>query len=244
MKKLFAFALIAMVQATSIGWAQTNTQSLSPATISVGKAAADSGGETVADIDGNVYHTVKIGNQTWLVENLAATRFNDGTAIPRVTDGKHWHELTTPGFCWYGNSEAKNGTTYGALYNWHAVNSGKLCPPGWHVPTDKEWTELADFINSWAVAAGRLKEPGNAHWIGPNAGMEEDKLVGFKAIPGGYRLGNGTFLGIGAYGFWWCADAANNQTAWRRLMFYNKGEVARSNNSKQNGASVRCVKDR
>ena len=96
---------------------------------------------TVTDIDGNVYNTVKIGTQTWMVENLKTTRFNDGTAIPNVTDASAWNALTTPGYCWYDNNEA-NKATYGALYNWYAVNTGKLAPASWHVATDADWKKL------------------------------------------------------------------------------------------------------
>ena len=98
------------------------------------------------DADGNVYHTVTIGTQTWTVENLKTSKYNDGTKIPLVTDGTTWGNLTTPGYCWHNNDAATNKATYGALYNWYAVNTGKLAPSGWHVPTDAEWTTLENYL--------------------------------------------------------------------------------------------------
>ena len=108
----------------------------------------------VVDIDGNVYHTVTIGTQVWMVENLKTTRYNDGTAIPLVTDGTAWAALTTPGYCWYNNDSATYKNTYGALYNWYAVNTGKLAPTGWHVPTDSEWTVLTTYLGGESLQAG------------------------------------------------------------------------------------------
>ena len=101
---------------------------------------------SVTDIDGNNYKTIQIGTQTWIDGNLKTTRYNDGTVIPNVTDIYAWEALTTPGFCWYDNNEDTNKATYGALYNWFAVNTGKLCPVGWHVPTDAEWTTLTTYL--------------------------------------------------------------------------------------------------
>ena len=108
----------------------------------------------VVDIDGNVYHTVTIGTQVWMVENLKTTKYNDGTAIPLVTDNTAWGALTTPGYCWYNNDSATYKNTYGALYNWYAVNTGKLAPTGWHVPTDSEWTVLTTYLGGQSVAGG------------------------------------------------------------------------------------------
>lgn len=113
-------------------------------------------GQTVTDIDGNVYNTVEIGTQQWMAENLKVTS-NEGTAIPLVTDGIGWNNLTTPGYCWYNNDNTTYGDVYGALYNWYGVNAGNFCPVGWHVPTDAEWTVLNDYLGGSSVAGGKLK---------------------------------------------------------------------------------------
>ena len=101
---------------------------------------------SITDKDGNVYTSVTIGTQVWMKENLKTTKYNDGTAIPLVTDGAAWESLTTPGYCWYNNDAATYKATYGALYNRYTANSGKLCPAGWHVPADSEWTTLTDYL--------------------------------------------------------------------------------------------------
>ena len=111
-----------------------------------GNPANNDNPNTVTDIDGNVYTTVTIGTQTWTVENLRVTRYNDGTAIPHVKDSSAWFNLTSPGYCYYSNDSASNAFKYGALYNWHAVGTGKLAPAGWHVPTVEEWTELENYL--------------------------------------------------------------------------------------------------
>jgi uncharacterized protein (TIGR02145 family) len=100
----------------------------------------------VTDKDGNVYHTVTIGTQTWMVENLKTTKYNDGTAIPFITDNSAWANLTTPGYCWYNNDSTTYKNMYGALYNWYAVSTGNLAPKGWHVATDAEWTTLQNYL--------------------------------------------------------------------------------------------------
>ncbi len=112
---------------------------------------------TVTDIDGNVYNTVVIGSQVWLQENLKTTKFKDGSAIPNVTSDSEWGSINTPGFCWYDNDQAANKNKYGALYNWHTVNTGKLCPEGWRVPTNADWTELIDELGGETMAANKLK---------------------------------------------------------------------------------------
>ncbi len=156
--------------------------------------------DTVTDIDGNVYHTVTIGTQVWLVENLKTTRYNDGTSIPLVTDSAAWSNADTSAYCWYNNDIA-NKNTYGALYNWFTVNTGKLAIAGWHIPTDAEWTTLTDYLGGESIAGGKLKETGTTHWRSPNAGATNES--GFTALPGGHRDVNGTFSAMGDDGFWW-----------------------------------------
>jgi uncharacterized protein (TIGR02145 family) len=175
--------------------------------------------DSIADIDGNFYETVKIGTQIWMSENLKTTRLNDGTLIPNVTEGIAWHEeygITTPAYCWYNNDAFTYKETYGALYNWYAINTGNLCPTGWHVPLRDEWETLINYLGGDRVAGGKLKatgtiEGGNGLWQTPNTGATDE--VCFKGLPGGYRyyydnLQGGVldFANIGQYGQWWCDD--------------------------------------
>jgi len=200
------------------------------------------GSETVTDIDGNEYHTVTIGTQTWLVENLKTTKYNDGTSIPNVTDNNERGNLSTPGYCWY-NNDATNKNPYGALYNGYTVNTGKLAPIGWHVPTDAEWTILTTYLGGESVAGGKLKETGTTHWLSPNNGATNES--GFTALPGGISGGDGTFLHIGYGGFWWSSTENDTYTfiAWYRVLDYNLNYISRNSNSKNLGFSVRCVRD-
>ena len=161
----------------------------------------DAGLYTINDVDGNEYNTVKIGDQVWMVENLKVTKYNDGTDIPLVTDITDWGNLSTPGYCWYNNDQATYGNTYGALYNWHTVNTGLLCPTGWHVPSDAEWTTLTDFLGGASDAAIVLKDSTELFW--PIADVATNE-TGFTALPAGYRF-NGSFDNINIAGFWWSA---------------------------------------
>lgn len=206
---------------------------------------------TVTDIDGNFYNTVTIGTQVWMKENLKTTTFNDGTPISEVTDFTEWLSLNTPGYCWYDNNENANKETYGALYNWTAVVSGKLCPTGWHIPSDQEWQTLVLFIDPDAEAGfsesvdggSKLKESGTVHWSEPNDDATNE--YGFSALPGGCRLiyNNLNFYGIYEFGFWWSSTEYNDTRIWIVDMGYNYTNLARYTSAKLNGESVRCVKD-
>lgn len=196
---------------------------------------------TVTDVEGNVYPIVRIWDQWWMAENLKTTRYNDNTAIPLVTDNTAWSNLGTPGYCWYSNDQATYGNTCGALYNWHTVNTGKLCPTGWHVPSDDEWTELTDYLGGTSVAGGKLKETGTFYWLTPNTDATNE--TGFTALPGGKRDDDGDFNLYGLYGYWWSATEDNEYNAWYRYMSYKSSEVIRSSWDKERGFSVRCVMD-
>jgi uncharacterized protein (TIGR02145 family) len=196
---------------------------------------------TVTDADGNVYHTVKLGTQTWTVENLKTTKFNDGTSIPLVPDGTAWLNLATPGYCWYNNDATTNKATYGALYNWYAVNTGKLAPAGWHIPTDAEWDILSVYLGGNNVSGGKLKEFGTAHWNSPNAGVTNES--GFSALPGGCRLNDGNFFGIGGYGSWWGATDFGASYAYNRSLGYDHDYLDRIDYYKSCGFSVRLLRD-
>ena len=199
---------------------------------------------TVTDIDGNVYLTVTIGTQVWMVENLKTTRYNDGTAIPLVADTTVWGTyLASPGYCWYNNDPATYKNLYGALYNWYTVNTGKLAPTGWHVPTDSEWTVLYAYLYGKSVAGGYLKESGTVHWASPNTGASNE--TGFSALPGGFRYGgNGSFYGIDTIGSWWSATSfVANSESWSYYLHYNTEDISRNYEGIGDGYSVRCIKN-
>jgi uncharacterized protein (TIGR02145 family) len=225
----------------------------------------NSPGPSLTDIEGNIYKTVRIGRQTWMAENLKTTKYNDNTAIPLVTDNVAWSNLTTSAYCWY-NNDITNKTTYGALYNGYTVNTKKLCPSGWHVPTYTEYYFLGSYLIEWSPdwhtrqrkpSGGLLKEAGTTHWISPNTGATNS--TGFTGLPGGIRYGkvsnllnSGSFTNLGTLGYWYAiADAVYleqlpnttllyftlfNDSAWERYA----GAYLTIGAS---GATVRCIKD-
>jgi uncharacterized protein (TIGR02145 family) len=200
------------------------------------------------DGDGNEYPIIvtpkgegKTGNLMWMGGNLRTTRYNDGIAIPISAGNTEWSTLSTPGYCWYSNNESPNKSIYGALYNWYTINSGKLCPAGWRVPNDEEWTSLTNLLGGEKVAGGKLKEAGIGHWDSPNT--EATNETGFTALPGGYRMSNGIFTGLKGYGKWWSATPVNDNEARFRYMGFSFGNVKRSIFDKNFGCSVRCVRD-
>jgi uncharacterized protein (TIGR02145 family) len=202
--------------------------------------------KTIKDIDGNVYKTVIIGNQEWFAENLKTTKYNNGTPIPNVSCNSVWSNTTSGAYAWYENDEVTYKNTYGAFYNWYAVNTGNLCPTGWHVPTNAEWTTLTDFAGGGSVAGGKLKstrtEPDtHPRWDRPNTGATDE--YGFSALPGGLRLHMGTFCDIGGRNYWWSSTECGTNRAWYRAMYYNFIDVLRHDTSMQLGLSVRCVRD-
>jgi uncharacterized protein (TIGR02145 family) len=204
---------------------------------------------TVTDMDGNVYHTVTIGTQVWMVENLKTTRYNDSTTIPLVTDDAAWSSLVTDGFCWYNDSITYK-EPYGALYNWWAVNTGKLAPRDWHIPTDAEWNIVTKYLGGDSLAGGKMKEAGTTYWHNPNTGA--DNSSGFSALPGGdrcYKSAHGVFKDIGEAGYWW--SSSEYDALWARYRGLYSSYVGVEGNPKEGvayankglGFSVRCVRD-
>jgi uncharacterized protein (TIGR02145 family) len=193
---------------------------------------------TVTDIDGNVYGVVKIGYQYWMLENLKTSRYNDGTSIPTGLSNAAWGAATNGAYSIYEN-DASNDTTYGKLYNWYAVNSGKLAPAGWHIPSDAEWTVLTDFLGGLAVAGGNMKSV--AGWKVPNTGATNNS--GFTGLPAGYRNYIGQFKDIGSYGFFWSSNEDDTDNAWHRDLRYNYSGAGKFSDYKEGGFSVRCVRD-
>jgi uncharacterized protein (TIGR02145 family) len=195
----------------------------------------------VTDVNGNSYNTIVIGTQTWMAENLKTTKLNDGTDIPLVTNGTTWGTLLTPAYCWYNNDEATYKVTYGALYNWYTANTGKLCPSGWHIPSDAEWTTFTDYFGGLSIAGGKMKEAGTSHWISPNIGATNES--GFTGLPAGYRDKTSGFLNIGTYALWWALTGINSTDSWGRGLYNLDATVYRSNYYNNHGFSVRCLKN-
>ncbi|MBN2174881.1 MAG: fibrobacter succinogenes major paralogous domain-containing protein [Bacteroidales bacterium] len=197
--------------------------------------------QTVQDIDGNVYKTVTIDAQVWMAGNLKTTRYNDGTAIPFVTNDTTWSEVVTPAYCWYDNDTLTNKNTYGALYNWYTVSTAKLCPTGWHIPSDTEWTVLIEFLGGTLVAGGLLMETGTTHWPSPNIFATNES--GFTALPGGSCIG-GYCFGIGDNGSWWSSTELDFSEAYfNELSHYLGSQVSGSAVNKGNFYSVRCIRE-
>jgi uncharacterized protein (TIGR02145 family) len=212
---------------------------------------------TVKDADGNKYTTVKIGTQEWMVENLKTTKYNDGTSIPNVTDNDAWVDLSTGAYCNYDNLES-NEDTYGRLYNWYAVNTGKLAPAGWHVPTDDDWTILENHLIANGYNYDGTKDEdkvakslcAKTKWKistkqgTPGAALENNNSSGFTALPGGYRHYNyGDFFSIGKYGYWWSSTEYYGYRAYYRRLYYEYEDLDRGSDTKENGFSVRLVRD-
>jgi uncharacterized protein (TIGR02145 family) len=202
---------------------------------------------TVRDIEGNRYRTIEIGDQVWMAENLRSTSYNDGTPIPNATGYDEWASLETAAYCWY-NNDSSYRDPFGALYNWHVLESGELCPEGWHIPSDEEWNALVSSVDNSSRAGGALKESGTEHWRSPNIAASDQ--LGFAALPGGYRSYNGTFNLMRAAAYWWSATEANwygSSSDGSRVIFrsvqHDNAELIRHISEKTNGFSVRCVKD-
>ncbi len=205
---------------------------------------------TVTDIDGNVYRTVKIGDQWVLGENLKVTHYRNGETVPNVTDNLAWADLSTGAWCVYLN-DANYADSYGCLYNWYAVNDSRnLAPAGWHVPTDAEWKELEMYLGMTQSAAdgagwrgtdegGKLKETGTSLWLSPNTGATNES--GFSALPGGGTSGG--FYGFGDYAPFYSSTERYSDYAWVRGLGSKYSGVYRSDYGKQYGFSVRLFRD-
>jgi uncharacterized protein (TIGR02145 family) len=183
--------------------------------------------------------SVKIGNQVWMVENLNVDHYRNGDPIWEVKDAVQWSNLAS-GSCCYYNSNISNGQVYGKLYNWYAVNDARgLCPKGWHVPGDDEWTELENFLGGSEIAGGKLKT--TTGWDLPNGKATNSSR--YTALPGGYRYVDGSFDAIGKFGYWWSDTENDFNNAWGRRLSYINSDLGRNSVSKHGGFSVRCIKD-
>lgn len=197
----------------------------------------------VKDRDGNVYTTVTIGTQVWMVENLKSTKYSNGDLIG-TTDpkDKNISGETAPKYQWAYEGDEGNVDDYGRLYTWYAVaDIRNICPTGWHVPGDDEWTALSDFLGGQNSVGGKLKESGTEHWKTPNS--DASNLSGFTALPGGYRGDNGLFYDLGDWGNWWSSTANDELQAWLRWLYYDDGNLGRGFYGKKSAMSIRCIKD-
>jgi uncharacterized protein (TIGR02145 family) len=202
------------------------------------------------DNDGHTYKTIQIGAQTWMAENLRTTKYRNGTSLVNITDSVAWKDTKEGAWCYY-NNDLGNDTLYGKLYNWYAViDSGGLCPSGWHVPTDAEWNVLAKQVDPSAdttlccnnAAGGSMKSTGTQYWESPNRNATNSS--GFSGLPGGSRsLTSTSFTYFEQTGYWWSSTETIIKTGQARFLFYFDGALTRFNADKSNGFSVRCLKD-
>jgi uncharacterized protein (TIGR02145 family) len=204
--------------------------------------------KNATDNEGKKITEVMIGSQVWMAKNLDVTRYNNGDSIPNVTNDSLWNVMNTypkGAYCNYNNDEA-NATIYGRLYNWYAVTDKRgVCPTGFHVPSDAEWTTLVNAIGG-EEAGGKLKEAGTAHWQSPNTGA--DNSTGFTALPGGIRTHDGLFSDIYLAGLWQTSsrapDAIGCYTNWIYCIINSEAQMYRSEYCQNSALSIRCIKDK
>jgi len=196
-------------------------------------------GATVTDVDGNVYHTIQIGGQLWMLENLRTTHYNDSDEILHLPSTIQWANNGNAAYCYYEN-DVNNISLHGNLYNWEAVRSGRLAPEGWHVPADGDWQVLIDYIGRDSVAGGKMKSTNL--WVAPNTGGTNSS--GFTALPSGSRpRSGGDFRGMFTNAYFWSSTPKNQDSAFFRSLDYTSQLIFRYPGHKRSGYSVRCIKD-
>ncbi len=209
-------------------------------TYSVVSTAQETGSITDSR-DGKVYKTVVIGTQTWMAENLNVSKFRNGDPIPEAKTNEEWAkagENKQPAWCYYNNDTA-NGSKYGKLYNWFAINDPRgLAPEGFHIPSDQEWTMLTDYLGSEDQAGTKMKSKNT--WQKKGIGTNES---GFSGLPGGMRFYDGAFYVIGNNGYWWSSTDDWSYSAFYRLLSFDSVSMGRDASDKPTGLSVRCLKD-
>ena len=198
---------------------------------------------TMNDQQGNEYKTIVIGAQEWMAENLKTTIYRNGNVIDNLTDDSQWFGLTTGAWASY-NNDNQYDCPYGKVYNWFAVADPRyLCPTGWHVPTDGEWTTLYDYLGGLGseFAGGKMKTTGSQYWNSPNQYATNES--GFSGLPGGYRDYYGDFSNVGYGGSWWSSSESGTLNAWKRLLSFDFGSAFKGTYDKRSGLSVRCLRD-
>jgi uncharacterized protein (TIGR02145 family) len=194
------------------------------------------------DIDGNVYNPIQVGTQVWMKENLRTTRYSNGDLIPTTTPVTlDIQSETTPKYQWVSDGNTGNVAVYGRLYTWYAAtDTRRVCPTGWHLPSDDEWTLLITYLGGETVAGGKLKETGVSHWTAPNTGATNE--TGFTALPGGYR-GTAGIYDITTDGYWWTTTEYSNSVSYYRFISSSVSEANRLSCPKNYGFSIRCLQD-
>jgi uncharacterized protein (TIGR02145 family) len=192
--------------------------------------------------DGYTYSSIVFVNgQELMAENLRTTSYANGDPIPNLTNDTQWGSLNIGSWAHY-NNDSQYENPYGKLYNWYAVNDSRnICPSGWHVPSDAEWTVIIDNLGGESVAGGKMKSIGTQYWVSPNT--DATNVSGFSGLPGGIRISSGDFVSIGGNGLWWSSTTSNSGSAWYRYINYNFGIVYRNFSVVNSGFSIRCLKD-
>jgi uncharacterized protein (TIGR02145 family) len=196
--------------------------------------------EPLKDIDGNIYETVTLFTQEWMAEDLKTTKLNDGSPITYISENQDWSNLITPGYCLYNNDQT-NKFVYGALYNWYTVNSQKLCPEGWHVPTQADFTTMINNLGGNDLAGGKLKESSTSHWLTPNQGATNS--YGFTSLPGGFRETDGSFSSTTLMSGYWSSTPSGDTFARTMELYYDSNSANNGEVNLKKGFAVRCVKD-
>jgi uncharacterized protein (TIGR02145 family) len=202
---------------------------------------------SLTDQEGNVYKTIVIGTQEWMAENLKTSIYNNGDSIAHVTDGWEWQGLSSGAWCHY-NNDSQYECPYGKLYNWYAVADPRnVCPSGWHVPSDDEWSTLTNFLGGTNPAWSKLKSTGTLYWFDSNGYIPNStNESGFSALPGGsggWYFGGDSFYQLSALGSWWSSTEVDINTAWSRSIGYMLENVNQDYSNKNQGLSIRCLKD-
>lgn len=195
--------------------------------------------EPVTDIDGNMYRTIRNGNLIWMAENLRVSRFHDGTAIDLLQGDAEWASATTPAFSWNLNLETWPQSATGAYYNWYAVETGKLCPAGWRIPTTEDWELFSSVYGG--KAGGAMKVPGYSQWKAPNKGAYN--ITGFSAWPTGHRVAEGEFYPEGLHAFWWSTSPYSDSQFYSFALSHRREDYRWMLAEKNFGLNIRCVRE-
>ncbi len=201
---------------------------------------------TVVDIDGNIYPVIQIGDQCWMQENLRAERYANGDHVAANLVDVDWSSTNSGAFSVYANDLA-NKAIYGLLYNWYAASDSRgICPDGWHVPSDGEWTTLTSELGGLSMAGGQMKSSGTLGtgtglWQDPNLGATNSS--GFTGLPAGARYLNGLFDDLGYMANWWSSTEFTLDGAWYRSLVHSQKKASKLNSSKRDGYPIRCLQD-
>lgn len=202
----------------------------------------NNGGSTtqLVDIEGNEYKVVNINNQLWMAENLKTTKYNDGSNIINAVEDSLWFTNTAGAYSWYDNDGDSFSESLGALYNWYAVNSGKLCPDNWRVPSDNDWNNLINYLGGDSIAGAKLKSIDKNFWNEPNTGASDE--YDFNGLAGGMRMIDGRFYGLGEIAQWHSSTEINETNASSFGAHTNGTDLFNASQEKSYGFYVRCVK--